>query len=102
MDTYRRQGIYGGQDMTADKTLMMKIMSFFMILIFLILEIICYGCELTLAQLPITAEMMNSTGVGKNAKSQQKRYIRQNIPPSTQRDTENSDTNTANRFSARE
>ena len=86
----------------ADKTLMMKIMSFFVTLIFLILEIIRYSCELTLAQLPIMAEMTNCTGVGKHTKSQQERYIRQTIPPSTQKDIENSDTNTADRFSARE
>ena len=73
--------VYGRQDITADKTLMIKIMRFFVTLIFLILEIIRYGCEWTLTQLPIMAEMTNSTGVGKNIKSQQERYIRQTIPP---------------------
>src|SRR5258705_10885101 len=50
-------------------------MRFFVTLIFLTLQIIRYGCELTLAQLPITAEMTGSTGVGK-CSCQQERYKR--------------------------
>ena len=57
MDIYDRQGMIA------------EIMRFFVTSIFLILEIICYGCELTLAQLPITAEMTNSTKVGKSKKN---------------------------------
>src|SRR5258706_6823758 len=52
-----------------------KIMRFFVTLSFLTLEIIRYGCELALTQLPITAEMTGSTGIGK-CSCQQERYKR--------------------------
>ena len=56
-----------------------------MTLFFLILEIIRYGCKLTLAQLLITAEMMNSTKVGKSKKNRQQRYKRKPFPTSEDR-----------------
>ena len=82
IDTNGGQDTYGGKDITADKTLIMKLMRFFMTLIFLVLEIIHYGCELTLAQLPIMAEMTNSTKVGKSQKKRQQRYKRRPFPTS--------------------
>src|SRR5258706_309820 len=64
---------YGGQLQGIKISTRTKIMRFFVTLSFLTLEIIRYGCELALAQLPITAEMTNSTGVGK-CSCQQERY----------------------------
>src|SRR5258707_13300677 len=66
--------IYGGQMQGITISAWTKIMRFFVTLSFLTLEIIRYGCELTLAQLPITAEMTGSTGIGRNTKGQQERY----------------------------
>src|SRR5258705_5055942 len=67
--------IYGGQMQGITISTRTKIMRFFVTLSFLTLEIIRYGCELALAQLAITAEMTNSTGVGK-CSCQQERYKR--------------------------
>src|SRR5258706_7934545 len=67
--------IYGGQMQGITISTWTKIMRFFVTLSFLTLEIIRYGCELTLAQLPITAEMTGSTGIGK-CSCQQERYKR--------------------------
>src|SRR5258707_15533430 len=66
--------IYGGQMQGITVSTWTKIMRFFVTLSFLTLEIIRYGCELTLPQLPITAEMTGSTGIGRDTKSQQERY----------------------------
>src|SRR5258706_13401847 len=66
---------YGGQLQGIKISTRTKIMRFFVTLSFLTLEIIRYGCKLALAQLPSTAEMTNSTGVGK-CSCQQERYKR--------------------------
>ena len=84
-----------------------KIMRFFVTLSFLTLEIIRYGCELTLPQLPITAEMTGSTGIGRNTKSQQERYKifkeASSIGQASKQDLHQQDLfSTADRFSARE